>query len=436
MLVGFVCQAAGIRIVAVGGQGGICNHGGFEVEPSVAQVKQQVRDRLFSALGIELALGDGHGGRCAAKDFTLGEGCDLRHNGSVAFALQQRDYAVDGCVELNGADEGDGLSSGEVLSYGVDEVASVDANGDEDVQSGHVGDGDGYQAAVRIVDKQVATEGAGGEVVDAACAVGHVAHDQGGGAGAEAREDVGDGGGEEEQALGKLQGDGGGARGADAMDAFVDLEVVVRRQEGDGGVDVGVVEDRVGDRVQGAGGAARLGHCELRLAGEKAGAAGVPGLSHTLDRRRVLDAGGCICHAAHRLLPAHEPPPGLLRRRRRSLFRHALLSGRPQVCLRAVVLHLADVSSGLVLSCRVGSRGVGHHLCTLRRGTFSVHATDPHQPHHARHARPDIGTVTLTRLCLLDTRLIKSTILLMLHTTLLYSDEIPCRKRHAGNMHK
>lgn len=375
MLVGFVGQAARIRIVAVGGQRRIGDHGGLEVKPSVAQIKQQVRHRLLSTLGVELALSDSHGGRGATEDFAFGEGCDLRHDGGVAFTLQQRDYAMDGCVELNGADESDGLSCREVLGYGVDQVVGVNANGHKDVQGRNLGHGDGYQAAVGVVNKQITAKGASGKVVDAACAVGHVAHDQGGGAGAEAREDVGDGGGEEEQALGELQGNGGGARGADAMDAFVDLEVVVGRQEGDGGVDVGVVEDGVGDGVQGAGGATRLGHCALRLVGPGLShmAAGGPGLSHTLDRRRVLDAGVCICDAAHRrprrcrLLPAHEPPAGLLRRCR-SLLGHAVLGCRPQVCLRAVVLHLH------VLSGREGLATTQSN----RRGTFSVHA--PNQP--------------------------------------------------------
>lgn len=63
------------------------------------------------------------------------------------------------------------------------------------------------------------------------------------------RQDIGDGGREQEEAFGELQGDGFCARGADAVYAFVDLEVVIRWEEGDGGVDVGIVEDGFGDCV-------------------------------------------------------------------------------------------------------------------------------------------------------------------------------------------
>ena len=53
--------------------------------------------------------------------------------------------------------------------------------------------------------------------------------------------DVGDGGSEDEEALGHLKGDFARAGAADAMDGFVEFEVVVGREEGDGGVDGGVV---------------------------------------------------------------------------------------------------------------------------------------------------------------------------------------------------
>ena len=76
--------------------------------------------------------------------------------------------------------------------------------------------------------EQVAAEGASGVVVDAAGAIGDVAHDEGFGAGTELGEDVGDGGGEHEETLRHLEGDFGGARGADAVDGFLYLEVVVR----------------------------------------------------------------------------------------------------------------------------------------------------------------------------------------------------------------
>lgn len=166
-----------------------------------------------------------------------------------------------GGVELDGAYEGDGLAGGEVLGNGVDEVGGVDADGDEDVEGGNLGDGDGDQAAMGVVDQEVAAKRSCRVVVDAAGAVGDVAHDQGGGAGAELGEDVGDGRGKEQQPLGELQGDGLGPGGANAVDAFVDLEAVVGREEGDCVVDVLVVQDVIRDGVQGAGSAAGLGDC-------------------------------------------------------------------------------------------------------------------------------------------------------------------------------
>lgn len=62
-------------------------------------------------------------------------------------------------------------------------------------------------------------------------------------------EDVGDGCRENEEAFWELEGDALCAEGADAVDCFVDFEGVVFWEEGDCGVDVGVVENFGGDLV-------------------------------------------------------------------------------------------------------------------------------------------------------------------------------------------
>lgn len=144
---------------------------------------------------------------------------------------------------MDGAYYGEGFPGGEVALERREEVGGVDADVDEDVEGGDLRDGDGDEAAVRVVHEEVAAEGARGVVVDAAGAVGDVGHDEGFGAGAEAGDDVGDGGREEEEAFGELEGDFLGLRGPDAVDGFVELEAVVGREEGYRCCDVGVVED-------------------------------------------------------------------------------------------------------------------------------------------------------------------------------------------------
>ena len=79
--VGLVREAARVRIIAVGGQAGVCDHGGLEVEAAVAEVEQEVgRCVLLPVCGGEAgAGGNGQGRRGAAEDFAFGERCDLRN---------------------------------------------------------------------------------------------------------------------------------------------------------------------------------------------------------------------------------------------------------------------------------------------------------------------------------------------------------------------
>lgn len=94
-----------------------------------------------------------------------------------------------------------------------------------------------------VVHQQVAAERARREVIDAARAVCHVAHDNRLGPRTERLDDVGDSAREQQQALGHLQCHPRRLRFADVMDRLVDFEVVVGRQEPDRCVERGVVEN-------------------------------------------------------------------------------------------------------------------------------------------------------------------------------------------------
>lgn len=73
-------------------------------------------------------------------------------------------------------------------------MRGVDADIDEDVESFDLCDVYWDETAVRVVDKEIATQGARGIVVDAAGAVCDVSHDEGFCSWAELGDDIGDGG--------------------------------------------------------------------------------------------------------------------------------------------------------------------------------------------------------------------------------------------------
>jgi len=79
--VGFMREAARVRVVAVGGQAGVRDHGRLEVEAAIAEVEQEVgRCVLLPVCGGEAGVGgNGQGRRGAAEDFAFGERCDLRN---------------------------------------------------------------------------------------------------------------------------------------------------------------------------------------------------------------------------------------------------------------------------------------------------------------------------------------------------------------------
>lgn len=78
-----------------------------------------------------------------------------------------------------------------------------------------------------VVDQEVGVEGRGGEVVDAAGAVGDVTEDEAVGGAGEGEEDVGEVERVHEESFGELKGDAVGAGGEDPVHAFVHFEVVV-----------------------------------------------------------------------------------------------------------------------------------------------------------------------------------------------------------------
>ena len=237
--VGLAGELPGVRVVAVGRDGGVVDHDALEVEAAVAEVEDQVD-------GVVVTETWG----CAAEDLALAQGRNLGNKDAETGLLEGAPDAVNGGVELDGADDGNGLSGGKVALQRREEVRGVDADVDKDVEGLDLGDIDGDEAAVGVVDEQVAAESAGSVIINAAGAVGNVTHDQGLDARAELDEDVGDGGGEEEQALGHLEGDLFGAQGADAVDGLGDLKAVVGGQQRNGRLEVGILSNLLGDLVQ------------------------------------------------------------------------------------------------------------------------------------------------------------------------------------------
>ena len=114
-----------------------------------------------------------------------------------------------------------------------------------------------------IVYQQVATQRASSVIVYTASTVGDIPHNQSICARAESRQNIRDERGEQKEAFRELESDVRGASGADPVDGFVDLEVVVCREVGDCGCDVGVLEDGGGDLVEGSGRSGGLGCCVM-----------------------------------------------------------------------------------------------------------------------------------------------------------------------------
>lgn len=115
-------------------------------------------------------------------------------------------------------------------------MLDVDFDIDEDVDTGDGGGINRHEAAMTVVNKEISAERNGGEVVDAASAVGDVAEDEAVRNAGEGGEDVGESKRVHEETFRELKSDALSAGGEDARDAFVNLEDVVGRENGDGGV--------------------------------------------------------------------------------------------------------------------------------------------------------------------------------------------------------
>lgn len=167
MLVRLAGEFAGVRVVAIRGDRGVVDHDALEVEAAVAEVQDEVD-------GVVVLKTRGG----APEDLALAERCDLGYDNAEARPLQSVLDTVDGGVELNGADHGDGLACGEVALEGGKEVSDVDADVDKDVESLDLCHVDGDETAVGVVDEEIASERPRCVVVDAAGAIGDIAHDE------------------------------------------------------------------------------------------------------------------------------------------------------------------------------------------------------------------------------------------------------------------
>lgn len=153
---------------------------------------------------------------------------------------------------MNGGDELDGACKSEAGGrleggfHGGDEAGDVDSDVDEDVEGGNAGGGDGDKAGVAVVDEEVGGESGGSEVIDAAGAIGWITKDGDiDGVGGEGSDDIGDGEGVHEEAIGELEDNTASRGGSDAVEGLVDLEFVVAGKDGDGGIEGGVREEEV-----------------------------------------------------------------------------------------------------------------------------------------------------------------------------------------------
>lgn len=122
-------------------------------------------------------------------------------------------------------------------------MIDVDFDIDEDIKARDGGGINRHEAAVTIVNQKIGAEGDGGEVIDATRAIGDVTEDETFRDIGEGGEDVGENKRVHEETLRELEGDAVGASGEDAPERFVDLEVVVGRENGDSGIERRVVKD-------------------------------------------------------------------------------------------------------------------------------------------------------------------------------------------------
>lgn len=86
------------------------------------------------------------------------------------------------------------------------------------------------------VDQEVSRKRRGGEIVNATCTVSNVAEDEAVSDRSEGLENIRDDERVHQKAFRELESNALSSGGAHSPDALVNLEIVVRRQKGDGGV--------------------------------------------------------------------------------------------------------------------------------------------------------------------------------------------------------
>ena len=119
------------------------------MESAIAEIEDRVRG-VWEGDSSEV-------GRSAAEDFAAREWCDLRDLDGAALGAQRGRDLVDRGVELDCADQREGGGGLEVAVDCGEEVRDVDGDVDEDVQCFDRRDGHGDQAAVGVMDEEVAS---------------------------------------------------------------------------------------------------------------------------------------------------------------------------------------------------------------------------------------------------------------------------------------
>ena len=129
-------------------------------------------------------------------------------------------------------------------------MIGIDCDVHKDVKRGDLGSGHRNEATVGIMDQEIAAQCTRSIIIYTAGAVRHIAHDQGLGSRTELSQDIGYGGGKHEQTFRHLQRDSFGLQTANAVDCFVYLEGIIWRQQGNGGINVRILENLCRDLVQ------------------------------------------------------------------------------------------------------------------------------------------------------------------------------------------
>lgn len=126
-------------------------------------------------------------------------------------------------------------------------MCDIDLDFHKNVERRDLGNVNGDQTTVAVMDEEISVHCRGREVVHAASAVGDVTKDETFIDRGKFLEDIAKNEGVHEEAFRELEGYALGAGGADAPDGFVDFKVVIGGQEGDGGIESRIGTDGIWD---------------------------------------------------------------------------------------------------------------------------------------------------------------------------------------------